>query len=72
MTQLLETAFAAAAKLTAEEQDALGRALLAELSSEGTIDALIASRPDALATLAARARAEHAGGRSEPLNPDHL
>jgi hypothetical protein len=72
MTQLLESAFAAAAKLTVEEQDALGRALLVELSSEGTIDALIGGRPDALATLAARARAAHAAGQTAPLDPEQL
>ncbi|MCU0650240.1 MAG: hypothetical protein MUF00_19795 [Gemmatimonadaceae bacterium] len=72
MTQLLQSAFAAAAKLPAEEQDALGRALLAELHSEGTIDALIESRPDALASLAARARAEFSGGRTESLDPERI
>ena len=72
MTQLLEQAFAAAARLPDAEQDALARALLAELSSEGAIDAALERRPDALARLADEALEEHRAGRTQPLDPDTL
>lgn len=72
MTHLLEQAFAAAARLPAEEQDALARALLADLASEQAIDAALARDPDALARLADEALAEHRAGRTEPLDPDAL
>ena len=69
MTHLLEQAFAAAARLPAEDQDALARALLGDLESERTIDDRLAGTADALATLADEALAEHRAGRSEPLDP---
>ena len=72
MTQLLEQAFAAAARLPAEEQDALARALLSDLASERTIDERLAGAPDALARLADEALAEHRAGRTEPLDPERL
>ena len=72
MTQLLEQAFAAAARLPAEEQDALGRALLEDLASEQAIDARLASTPESLASLADEALAEHRRGETEPLDPDAL
>jgi hypothetical protein len=72
MTELLEQAFAAAARLPEAEQDALARALLADLASEAGIDAAISARPDALARLAEEALAEHRAGRTEPLDPDAL
>lgn len=72
MTHLLEEAFAAAARLPETEQDALGRALLAELASEAAIDRAIEGAPDALAGLADEALAEHRAGRTEPLDPDRL
>jgi hypothetical protein len=72
MTQLLEQAFAAVAQLPAAEQDALARALLAELASEAAIDAALERRPDALARLADEALEEHRAGRTEPLDPDAL
>ena len=68
MTQLLEQAFAAAANLPSEEQDALARALLEDLASERSIDERLATTPDALATLADEALAEHRAGRTEPLD----
>ena len=64
MTQLLEQAFAAAARLSTEEQDALARALLSDLASERTIDERLAGSPDALAVLADEALAEHRAGRT--------
>jgi hypothetical protein len=72
MTRLLEQAFAAVAQLPVEEQDALARALLADLASEQAIDAALASDPDALGRLADEALAEHRAGRTEPLDPDAL
>ena len=72
MTQLLEQAFAAAARLPDAEQDALARALLAELASEGAIDAALGRRPDVLARLADEALEEHRAGRTQPLDPDTL
>ncbi|HKG92228.1 MAG TPA: hypothetical protein VKA84_10065 [Gemmatimonadaceae bacterium] len=72
MTRLLEQAFAAAARLPAEEQDALARALLADLASERAVDAALARDPGALGRLADEALAEHRAGHTEPLDPDAL
>jgi hypothetical protein len=72
VTQLLEAAFAAAARLPAAEQDALARALLSDLASEQGIDDRLAATPDALARLADEALAEHRAGRTEPLDPERL
>lgn len=72
MTQLLEQAFAAAARLPAEDQDALARTLLRELASERGIDERLAATPDAIARLADEALAEHRAGRTEPLDPERL
>jgi hypothetical protein len=72
MTQLLEQAFAAAARLPADEQDALARALLSDLASERAIDERLAGTSDALSRLAAEALAEHRAGRTEPLDPERL
>lgn len=72
MTQLLEQAFAAAARLPAAEQDSLGRALLEEIASEAAIDRALEGQPDALARLAEEALGEHRAGRTEPLDPERL
>ena len=56
MTQLVESAFAAAAQLPDAEQDALARALLAELVSEVAIAGAVAATPALLTRLAAEAR----------------
>jgi hypothetical protein len=72
MTQLLEQAFAAAARLPADDQDALARALLRDLASERAIDERLTGTPDALARLADEALAEHRAGRTESLDPDQL
>ena len=72
MAQLLEEAFAAAARLPAEDQDALARALLSDLASERAVDERIASTGDALARLADEALAEYRAGRTEPLDPERL
>ena len=72
MTQLLEEAFAAAARLPAEDQDALARALLSDLASERAIDERIAGTGDKLAQFADEALAEYRAGRTEPLDPERL
>jgi hypothetical protein len=72
MTTELERAFAEAAKLPAEEQDALAARILHELASERRWEQQFADSQDALATLADEALAEHHTGRTEPLDPDTL
>ncbi len=68
MTKALEAAFQVASTLPDEEQEALAKAILAEVE----FDALIASRPDALEKLADDALVEHRAGRTLPLDPDDL
>ena len=72
MTKLLEKAFAEAAKLPAEEQDALATAVLSEIESERRWERLFAGSGDVLSELAEEALAEHRAGRTKPLNPDRL
>ena len=72
MTKLLEKAFAEAAKLPAEEQDALATAVLSEIESERRWDRLFAESEDVLTEFAEEALAEHRVGRTKPLNPDRL
>ena len=67
MIQLLESAFAAAPEV---EQDALARAILADMASEAAIDDAIAAAPDALARLAAEARDEYSRAKTHPLSSD--
>lgn len=72
MTKLLEKAFAEAAKLPAEAQDALAAAILAEVVSEPLWEETFRRRPDALKALAEEARAEYRAGESHPLDPGTL
>jgi len=72
MTNLLEQAFAEAAKRTAQEQDLLASRLLAELAAEDEFDRAIAKSTDKLARLAQEALAEHRAGLTEELDPDRL
>lgn len=72
MTKLLEQAFAEAAKLPEDDQDALAQAVLAELASERRWDELFAVSADVLSELAEEALAEHRAGRTKPLDPDAL
>lgn len=72
MTQLLDKAFAEAAKLPEDEQDALARAVLDELAGERRWDELFSQSQDVLGDLAAEARAEYRAGRSHKLDPDKL
>jgi hypothetical protein len=55
MTKLLEKAFAEAARLSAEEQDAFARFVMAELQSEAKWAEAFASSQDELASLAKQA-----------------
>lgn len=72
MTQLLDKAFAEAAKLPEDEQDALARAVLDELAGERRWDELFSQSQDVLGDLAAEAMAEYRAGRSHKLDPDKL
>ena len=71
MTKLLEKAFREAEKLSEEEQDALARALLDEMTSEHRWDELFAASPDLLEDLANKALEEQRAGRTRPLTPDN-
>lgn len=67
MTKLLEQAFAQAARLSAEEQDAFARFVLEELRSEAKWAQAFASSQDELASLAKEAAADYKAGRTRPL-----
>jgi len=67
MTEGLERAFAEAAKLSAEDQDAIAAWLLEELASEDRWSRAFAATSDSLEALA-----EHRAGRSQPLDPAEL
>src|SRR5262245_41779219 len=72
MTKLLEEAFAEAAKLSAQEQDALAAVILEELASERRWDQAFADSADLLAQLAEQALAEHRAGKTQRLDPERL
>ena len=72
MTNLLERAFAEAAKLKETEQDALAAWILTELASERRWDETFAGSADALASLAEEALHEYRRGRTEQLDPGQL
>ena len=72
MTKLLEEAFAEAAKLSAQEQDALAAVILEELASERRWDQAFADSADLLAQLADQALAEHRAGKTQVLDPERL
>lgn len=72
MTRLLEKAFAEAARLSEDEQDAFAALMLEELDSERRWDEKFARSQDKLAQLAAEALAEHRAGKTKPLNVDNL
>ena len=59
MTDLLQQAFAEAAKLPTAEQELLATRLLAELSADDEFDRTIARTSDKLAILAKEALAEY-------------
>ena len=70
MTQLLEKALSAVAKLPAQEQDVLAVLLLQEIASEQRWSDAFAKSQDVLAVLAEEALAEHAAGQTKPF-PQH-
>ena len=72
MTNLLQQAFAEAARLPPDEQDLLASRLLAELAAEEDFDCAIASSSDKLVALAREALADHQAGLTEELDPDRL
>ena len=72
MTQLLEQAFAEAARLPEDEQDSFAALMLEELASERRWDEAFAHSQKQLGQLAADALAEHRAGRTKLLNADEL
>ncbi|HBI42067.1 MAG TPA: hypothetical protein DDY78_04300 [Planctomycetales bacterium] len=72
MTELLQQAFAEAAKLPEPEQMVLASRLLTELAGEDDFDRAIARSSNKLAALAREALAEHRSGQSEALDPEQL
>ena len=72
MTNLLEKAFAEAAKLPAREQDAFAAWILDELASERRWEKAFADSEDELAQLADEALAEHHNGRTLPMDSENL
>ena len=67
MTELLEKAFAEAAKLPQEAQDMLAKMLLEDLAAEGKWDETFAKSRDELARLADEALAEYRAGKTKKL-----
>ena len=67
MTELLEKAFAEAARLTEEEQDMLARTLLEDFAAEEKWDATLANSQAKLGALADEALAELDRGETQPL-----
>jgi hypothetical protein len=68
MTELLEKAFAEAAKLPQEAQDMLARMLLDDLAAEEKWDDAFAKSQDKLALLADEALAEYRDGKTKALD----
>lgn len=72
MTELLEKAFARAAELPQQEQDALAQWILDILEEDRQWDESFVNSADALAKLADEALAEYRAGRTQVLDPDEL
>ena len=72
MTTLLEQAFAEAAKLPVQEQEALALWLMEELKADRRWAQLLASSVDVLDQLADEAVAEFRAGRTQVLDPEQL
>ena len=68
MTELLERAFAEAAKLSPEQQDQVAQWLLDELASDREWDRRLAGSAKALKRLAKEAVEEHRAGLTEELD----
>ena len=72
MTKLLEKAFEEASKMSELEQDALARWLIDEIMSEKKWEKAFAESEDLLEKLADEALAEHAEGKTKPLDTNQL
>ena len=72
MTRTLDAAIAKLAALPPDEQDRVGNWLLEELRDEEQWNRQFAGSQDALSKLAAEALADHAAGRTTPLDPEQL
>lgn len=68
MTHLLKHAFAKAAKMSENQQNAFARWVLEELDSEKRWDKAFAKSQDVLALMAENALQEHAHGKTRPLH----
>lgn len=66
-TQLLERAFAEAAKLPVREQDALATLVMEEIAAEKQWDDAFANSQDMVAQMAEQALAEHKKGETRLL-----
>jgi hypothetical protein len=71
-TQLLERAFAEAAKLPIPQQDALATLVMEEMEAEKKWDATFANSQDMLSKMAEQALAEHKKGETHPLDVNAL
>ncbi len=71
-TQLLERAFAEAAKLPIPQQDALAALVMEEMEAEKKWDDTFANSQDMLAQMAEQALAEHEKGETRPLDANAL
>jgi hypothetical protein len=72
MTELLEKAFAEAAKLPEPEQEALAAWLLEELDSDRQWQQAFSDSAALLAELADQALREHQEHRTKPVDPDEM
>ena len=72
MTELLEKAFKEASKLSESEQNALAQWLIDEIIAERKWEKAFAESEDVLDKLAEEALAEHAKGKTKPLDVDQL
>ena len=72
MTKLLEKAFEEASKLSELEQNTLARLLIDEIIAEKKWEKAFAESEDLLENLADEALAEHAEGKTKPLDINQL
>ena len=72
MTKLLEKAFEEASKLSELEQNTLARWLIDEIITEKKWEKAFAESEDLLEKLANEALAEHAEGKTKPLDINQL
>ncbi len=72
MSKLLEKAFEEASKLSELEQNALARWLIDEIMAEKKWEKTFAESEDLLEKLADEALAEHAEGKTKPLDINQL